>query len=134
LSADAGYEEIPAEGGFDALVGPLWRRPSPGGWTCAFRAEPRHANKRGVLHGGMLMTFADHAMGMNVWHAVGGSPCATVALNAEFVGAARPGDWIECDSAITRVTNALVFVRGRLFVGERTVLTATGIWKRLGAK
>lgn len=134
MSAPAGYEQIPAEGGFDALFGPLWRRATPGGWTCAIRAEPRHANKRGVVHGGVLMSFADHALGMNVWAAVGNQPCATVTLNADFVGAARPGDWIECDAMITRVANALVFVRGRLFVGDRTVMTATGVWKRLGAR
>ena len=128
------YEQLSPEGGFDALIGPLWRRPTPGGWTCAFRAEPKHANRRGVVHGGMLVTFADHALGMSVWTAVGEKPCATATLNADFVGAVRPGDWVECEAEITRVTNALVFVRGRLFVGERTVMTATGIWKRLGAK
>ena len=134
MNAPAGYEELPPEGGFDRLVGPLWRRVSPGGWTCAFVAEPRHANRRGVVHGGMLVTFADHALGMNVSVAVGGQPCATATLNTDFVGAVRAGDLVECDAEVTRVSNALVFVRGRLFVGDRTVMTAAGIWKRLGAR
>jgi uncharacterized protein (TIGR00369 family) len=134
LSRAGGWEELPAEGGFDRLVGPLYRRAAPDGWACAFLADERHANRRGVVHGGMLVTFADHALGMNVWHAVGGKPCATVTLSTDFVSAARPGDWVECDCAVTRVANALVFVRGRVHVGERTVLTATGVWKRLGAR
>lgn len=134
MNPPGGYEELVPEGGFDALVGPLWRRPTPGGWTCAFRAEPKHANRRGVVHGGMLVSFADHALGMSVWTAVGEKPCATATLATDFVAAVRPGDWVECDAEVTRVSNALVFVRGRLFVGARTVMTATGIWKRLGAK
>lgn len=134
MSEAGGWEELAPEGGFDKLVGPLWRRPAPGGWACAFRADDRHANKRGVVHGGMLVTFADHALGMNVWSAVAGKPCATVTLNTDFVSAVRPGDWVECEAAVTRVSNALVFIRGRLHVGERTVMTAAGIWKRLGAK
>src|SRR3712207_8296997 len=46
-----------------------------------FVAEARHINLGGVVHGGMLMSFADDVLGMTVWEAAGRKPCTTVQLN-----------------------------------------------------
>ena len=81
---------------------------------------------------GMLMTFIDRTLGSLVWHAIDGRPCATVSLNTDFLAPARPGDWIECRGQVTRQTRALVFVRGELTTADRTLMTASGVWKKLG--
>jgi hypothetical protein len=75
--AAAGWEPYRDEG-FIGLVGPFWTRPSGEGFLYAFMAEPKHHSRRGIVQGGMLMTFADRAMGMTCWHANGRQPQATV--------------------------------------------------------
>src|SRR5207244_12112110 len=55
--------------GFIGLVGPFWMRRSGDGCRYAFMAEPKHHSRRGIVQGGMLMTFADRAMGMTCWFA-----------------------------------------------------------------
>ncbi len=121
--------------GFTGLIGPLWTRQAPDGlWQYAFQAQPQHLNAIGIVHGGMLMSFADHALGMMVWHAVARRACATVSLNNQFVAPARTGEWVEAAGRIVRQTRSLVFIQGSVSVGGAEVLICDGIWKILGEK
>ena len=96
--------------------------------------DARHANRRGVVHGGMLVTLMDHALGAVVWEAVGRAPIATIQLDAHFLAAVRPGEFVEARGQVVRRTRSVVFVRGALTAGGREVLAASGIWKVLGGE
>ena len=130
--AAAGWEPYRDEG-FVGLVGPFWSRPWGDGYRYAFLAEPKHHNRRGVVQGGMLMTFADRSMGMTCWYANGQVPQATVQLDVHFIDAVQIGEFVEAKCEVVRRTRALIFMQGELVVGERVVATAKGIWKALGA-
>ena len=54
---------------------------------------------------------------------------ATVSLNGDFLAAATVGEWVEAEGEVVRRTRALVFTRGAILCGERTLLTASGLWK-----
>jgi acyl-coenzyme A thioesterase PaaI-like protein len=118
--------------GFIGLVGPWWQRANCDSFDYAFLAEDKHHNRRGVVQGGMIMTFADRAMGMTCWHANGRVPQATVQLDVHFIDAIQIGEFVECKAKVVRRTRALVFMSGELVVGERVVATASGVWKTLG--
>jgi len=47
--------------GFGELVGPIWRN---GDARFGFLVEGKHLNFADIVHGGMLATLADQAMGM----------------------------------------------------------------------
>ncbi len=123
---------MPDARGFTELVGGFWSRRDGDGWRYAALPDERHVNNRGVLHGGLLLTFADHALGMTVWERAGRRPCATVQLNVQFVAAGRPGALLELDAEVIRTARTLVFMRGTIRAGTRTVAVADGIWKMLG--
>lgn len=129
----AGWQVLP-ERGFPVHVGTFYVKQSDDGWRYGFVAEPRHANVGGVVHGGMLMTFVDDMLGISVWQAVERQPVSTIQLNSRFVSPARPGDFVECVPELQRVTRSVVFIRGELFVGNRLVLSADGVWKILGRR
>jgi acyl-coenzyme A thioesterase PaaI-like protein len=120
-----------ADGRFAESVGPLYvHEGEPPRF--GFLAEPRHGNVRESVHGGMLMTLADQVLGLTVMQAVGlETPVVTVSLHCDFVSAARPGEWIEGEATITRMTRSLIFVRGSLSHGRRVVLSAAGVWKKV---
>ena len=133
--AAAGWKQRSGQGPFTVTVGPIWvKREKDGadGSAYALLAEERHTNSRGVVHGGMLMTLADHVLGWMVWDAVDRVACATVSLNNQFIAAVKPGDFLEMRGRIVRQTRSLIFIHGTATVGDRTVLTAEGIWKVLG--
>jgi uncharacterized protein (TIGR00369 family) len=116
---------------FSHFVGPVLECVEGGRRVFAFQADRRHANDRGVVHGGMLMTFADQAFGELVLDTVGRKLCATIQLNTQFIAAVLVGDFVEGRAEIVRATRSLVFVRGTLTVGDRTVAAIDGIWKVL---
>ena len=115
--------------GFIGLVGPLWIRAKEPAPDFAFMAQSKHHNRRGVVQGGMLMTFADRAMGMTCWYHNEQKPQATIQLNVHFVDAVQVGEFVEARCEVVRRTKSLIFMRGTLVVGERVVATADGVWK-----
>lgn len=129
--AAAGWEPYGDEG-FIGLVGPFWTRQDGGNHLYAFMAEPKHHNRRGVVQGGMLMTFADRSLGMTCWYANGQIPQATVQLDVHFIGAVQIGEFVEAKCKVVRRTRSLIFMSAELVVGTRIVATANGIWKSLG--
>ena len=138
-----GYEPINpsqvASGGcstsFETLVGPLYRKSgaTPDRTQWGFRAEPRHCNPYGVIHGGMLTTFADTMMGSLVFHAIDGAPCATISLTTDFIGAGKAGDWITGSAEILRRGRAVAFVRAEIKNGDRLLMNASGAWAIIAA-
>jgi uncharacterized protein (TIGR00369 family) len=116
---------------FPHFVGPILERLEEGRRIFAFKADARHVNDRGVVHGGMLVTFADQAFGELVLDSVQRRLCATVQLNSHFIAAVQVGDLVEARGEIVRGTRSLVFIRGLLSVGDRTVVAIDGVWKVL---
>ena len=123
----AGWKPIES-GGFNQAAGPFWMRTDP--VEVGLIVEPRHCNSHvGTVHGGVLMTFADIALGCALTQHMGHSGCFTVSLQTQFVTVARVGEFIRCQAEIVRAGNSMVFLRGLLQVGDRVVATADGVWK-----
>jgi uncharacterized protein (TIGR00369 family) len=115
---------------FGELVGPIWRREKPE-LRWGFTVEPKHLNRAGNLHGGMLMTFADQSMAMTARQATGGKRHATIELNTQFIDAVRLGQFVEAEAKVVRATRSVVFMEVKMFVNDRIVVSANGIWKIL---
>lgn len=129
----AGWSHLPVDG-FPAHVGPLWVRKGNGLPRFAMLADERHVNVHGIVHGGMLMTFADTGLGITVWEAMDRQPCVTIQFAVQFLDAVRPGDFVELDAEVLRRSASVVFVRGTLLCGERRVASVDGVWKMIRAK
>lgn len=126
----AGWEPFDGKGFVD-LVGPLYcRRGEDGLRAFGFVATEKHANLIGLVHGGMLMTLADRALGVGAWDSAGG-PCVTIQMDMQFLSAVKMGEFAEIAPELVRRTRSLVFLRGTVKVGERPTAMATGIWKIL---
>jgi acyl-coenzyme A thioesterase PaaI-like protein len=132
IDVPPGYDicDMP-DGGFAALIGPLFIRQSDSGPRFAFRAETKHANARGIVHGGRLMTFADQTLGLTIQRALNTLDLATASLTCNLVASARPGDLIEGVATITRITKRMVFIKGIVNCGDVVLMDASGIWARI---
>lgn len=123
-----GYELLDWSRGFGRQVGPLYRRVSGEGSTMAFRVEEHHTNGLASAHGGMLMTFADMAWG-HIVSIETSSYWVTVRLVCDFLSSAKMGDWVEGGAETLSSADGLFVVRGRIWAGDRTLITGTGVFK-----
>jgi uncharacterized protein (TIGR00369 family) len=128
--AAAGWTAAPRSN-FANLIGPVWQRMEGAERRLGFLAEERHFNPGGVVHGGMLMAFADEFLGGVVFEAIGQRPIVTIQLNTHFIATVQRGDFVEGRGEVVRRTRTIVFVRGMLMVGDRIVAAVDGIWKVL---
>ena len=55
----------------------------------------------------------------------------TISLNSEFIAPGHRDDIIEATGELIRRTRRLAFVRGQVFSGDRILLTASGVFKKL---
>jgi acyl-coenzyme A thioesterase PaaI-like protein len=116
---------------FETNTGPFWHRMDENGQVqCAFRVEKKHLNGQHNVHGGCFMTFADYCLFAMASSVLQG-PGVTVAFGCEFLDAAREGELIECKGEITRAGGSLIFLRGVLKSGERSLFTFSGTIKRV---
>jgi uncharacterized protein (TIGR00369 family) len=79
-----------------------------------FQVARAHTNSRGFVHGGMLSAVADNAMGLSCGPLSEGASVITVSLALDFLGPARPGQWVEVAPKVNRVGGALCFAEALL--------------------
>ncbi len=128
----AGFAPIGKSSPFGRLIGPVYERlEEDGTYARALRVEDRHTNLGGVVHGGVLMSFADVVLG-TVSYRHAGRPGASVRMVSDFVAPARAGDWLEGRGRVTEATRSIVFAAGELTVDGRTILTMSGTYKLRG--
>ncbi len=115
--------------GFISLVGPLWHRVVDGEHEYALITEDKHHNRRGVVQGGVYMTFADRTCGMTA-RVVSGSPSlTTVQMDTHFVDAAKIGEVLMSKPRIVRSTRSLIFITTEVTVDDRCIAMASGVFK-----
>ena len=127
-----GYSEWKGFDAFEDYVGPLYYKEADDGEVrCAFVAADKHVNGQSVLHGGMLMTFADFALFLVARKALGGQRAVTVSFSSDFTAGIGEGELIEATGEVVHETGGLLFMRGRVFCEETTLLRFSAVLKKL---
>ena len=117
---------------YELLSGPFYcRRTEDGRMVCAFRAEAKHMNGSGFMHGGCLLTFADYALFCIASDALKDTGSVTASLNGEFIDGAREGELIEAVGEVVRAGGSLVFIRGLVSSAGRPLLNFSAIVKKV---
>ncbi|MGD0849532.1 PaaI family thioesterase [Bradyrhizobium sp.] len=135
---DPAAEKLKASGwtmvettGFLSLVGPLWQRVVNGEHEYAIEAQDKHHNRRGLVQGGLLMTFADRSCGMTARYVSGRPTLATVQMDTHFVDSGKIGEILISKPRVVRLTRSLIFMTTEVTAGERCIATASGVFKIL---
>ena len=117
---------------FLSALGTLYAKEEERGVVIGLRIDERHLNTRGVAHGGMLVTLADSALGIVIAMArTPPYPMVTVSLTADFVEPAREGEWLEARVDLQKLGKKLAFASCHLWIGERRILRASGVFARV---
>lgn len=125
-----GYSSILSTSPFGWENGPIFDRTTSNGFKRGFRIEPRHLNAGGVLHGGMVMTFADIVLAQAVGK-VAEPPFVTIRMTTDFIGIAFEGDWVEGTAVAEAPVDGIVAVRGTIEARGGVIASAQGLFKTL---
>ena len=130
----AGWQTWNADA-FEQMAGPFYERvEDDGSRVAAFRAEARHMNGAGFMHGGCMMTFADSALFTIAGDALKDDRGVTMNLSGDFLDAARVGQLIEARGEVTRQGGRVIYVRGLVTADGTPVLSFTGIIYKVGKR
>jgi acyl-coenzyme A thioesterase PaaI-like protein len=135
---DMATEKLKASGwtivetsGFLSLVGPLWQRVVDGEHEYAIEAQDKHHNRRGLVQGGLLMTFADRSCGMTARYVSGQPTLATIQMDTHFVDSGKIGEILISKPRVVRATRSLIFLTTEVTANERCIAMASGVFKIL---
>ena len=127
----AGWSMWLGQDPFEDHAGPFYfRMDEDGRPVCAFRAEKKHMNGGGFMHGGCIMTFADYSLFVIAREALSGTHSVTATFNGEFVGGVPMGALVECRGEIVKNARSMVFVRGMITTGEEPVMSFSAVIKK----
>ena len=138
MTAKAAADKLKSDGwkivestGFLQLIGPLWQRLADGELEFALITEDKHHNRRGLVQGGVLMTFADRTCGITARHVSGKPTLATVQLDTHFVESGKIGEVLISKPHVVRQTRSLIFITTEVTVDKRCIAMASGVFKIL---
>lgn len=111
---------------------PLYARECERALVLGLIAAEAHSNSRGFVHGGLIATLADNAMGLSCGRVVGGEASfVTVNLAVDFLAAARIGQWLEFDTAFVRPGATLCFAQAFVTADGEPCARASGVFRRV---
>jgi len=111
------------------LIGPVYSKGEGEDLVLGLRVEKKHCNMRGALHGGILATLADVALGYTI--AFSTSPptgLITTNLSLDFAGTAKIGDWIEARVDVQKKGSRLAFANCYINAGEERIVRASAVF------
>src|SRR5436305_8957241 len=74
---------------------PIYSKRTTDAIIIGLRLATPHTNSRGLVHGGLITSLADNAMGLNCGVRLGGGArLLTVGLSIGFIGSAQVGKWL----------------------------------------
>jgi acyl-coenzyme A thioesterase 13 len=116
------------------VAGPFFYKPGKDGFVVGLRVMNKHTNASGTVHGGLVATLADVSMGY-VTVASQSSPLRmiTANLDVDFVGMAKPGDWIESHVSVTKAGSRLAFASALIISAGVTIASTKAVFMVLSS-
>ena len=124
-----GFEPLFRRSPFLDAIGPLYNKDSGAAMAIGFHVQEKHTNARGLLHGGVLATVADIALGYAL--STSATPpvsLITTSLTVDFIGGAKLDDWVESSVEIQKLGSRLAFANAYFNVGEQRIASARGVF------
>lgn len=134
MSVPEGYEPLFRTSPYIELIGPLYSRGEGTARMLGLRAERKHCNVRGAVHGGVLAALADIALGYAMaFSTTPPTGLVTANLTLDFAGAAREGDWLEARVDVQKLGGRLAFGNCYISRGDERIVRASAVFMVAGA-
>lgn len=120
---------------FTEMIGPLYSKGEGHQRMIGLRAERRHCNTRGTVHGGVLATLADISMGYTIayLHAPPRT-LVTASLTIDYAGSASEGDWLESHVDVQKAGSRLAFANCYIVAAGERIARASAVFAVPGSR
>lgn len=114
---------------------PLYSRRNGNNVEIGLRLAAPHCNSRGLMHGGVIATLADNAMGLScgaVYEKTfgeAGAGLVTVSLNVDYVASAKVGDWVEVRPRVVKAGRSMGFVEALVMAQGAAIARASATFR-----
>lgn len=109
---------------------PIYRRFSGDTVVLGLRAGAPHCNGRGFVHGGLISSLADNAMGLSCVRKLGEvSSLVTVNLTVDFLASAHTGQWLEFDTVFVKPGGTLCFTQAFVTADGQPCARANAVFR-----
>ena len=129
------FEQISLKHGFmKHNGGVMFRNISENEYEFKAVINENHLNAAGITHGGYLAALIDAGAGTAAHRSIQNAPCVTISLDLKYICASKIGDEIIGPVKILKKTKTLVFLFCELKCNNKTITSASGVWKILKIK
>lgn len=124
-----GFEPLFRTSPYIDLLGPVYNKQIDKQLVIGFYALEKHTNARGAVHGGVVSSLADIALGYNaVLSTETMTSMVTVNLTVDYVGKIVVGDWVEIDVDVQKVGRKMGFANCYFLVDKKRVARASAVF------
>ena len=117
------------------LIGPIYYRGRGKDLALGFRVEEKHCNARGTVHGGILATLADVALGYTMAYSTDPpTRLVTANLSLDFAGSATIGAWLETAVEIQKQGGRLAFANCYITASGERIVRASAVFMVSGGE
>ena len=115
------------------MIGPIYTRGKGKDLVLALRAEKKHCNMRGAVHGGILATLADITIGYSLAFSTEPPTAAvTTNLTLDFLSSANAGDWLEASVEFNKLGSRVAFGNCYISRGAERIARASAVFLVVG--
>lgn len=130
-----GFAPREASSSFNELTGPFYLRLEGHKRVIGLRVLEKHCNRSGVMHGGMLATLADTALGHTLrFQSDPPRGMVTATLTVNFAGSAKVGDWLEARVDVQKHGGRLSFANCYIHCGDKRIGHACAVFAAAGER
>lgn len=93
---------------------PIYSRVTTDAVIIGLRLAKPHTNSRGLVHGGLISTLADNAMGSSCGIRLkeeAGNRLVTISLSVDFLASAGIGQWLEVTTNFIKLGGSVCFAQ-----------------------
>jgi uncharacterized protein (TIGR00369 family) len=109
---------------------PLYSRRTDKAVVIGLRLAKPHTNGRGLIHGGLIASLADNAMGYSCAQQMGNvSSLVTISLAVDFVGAAKVGQWLAVESDVIKTGSTICFAQSFIKADDAVIARANATFR-----
>jgi uncharacterized protein (TIGR00369 family) len=129
-----GYEPHFRKSPFTDPWEPLYSRRTDRAVLLGLRLAKPHTNSRGLIHGGLIASLADNAMGYSCGQAMSGAmggqaSLVTISLAVDFIGSAQIGQWLAVESEVIRTGHTICFAQCLIKADEAVIARANATFR-----
>jgi uncharacterized protein (TIGR00369 family) len=126
----AGFEPHFRKSPFTDPWEPLYSRRTEKAVHLGLRLAKPHTNSRGLIHGGLIASLADNAMGYSCVQAMGWTASlVTISLGVDYVGTAEIGQWLAVECDVIRTGSTICFAQSLIKADDVVIARANGTFR-----